>query len=174
MEHGKWFERVTGGDSALNASKTAKPRLNNATLSRQLNKGQISSENVIAIARGYGQSPVEALAQTGYLTPEEASGMPREALAELLTDQEVIRVLAYRINEDEDAWKGTFTEVVEESQGGSQPSSQEERGHISAPHLYVTPDSYDDDTPGEEDLPYAADSSPDEPMPGDDDYSDGP
>lgn len=113
MEHSKWFERITAGDSALNASKTARPRLNNATLSRQLNKSQISAENVIAIARGYGQSPVEALAQTGYLAADEASGLPRESLADLLTDQELIRALALRVDDNEDAWEGTFTEVVD-------------------------------------------------------------
>lgn len=158
QKHMRWLIRLTKGDSGRTIAQKAGASI--ATINRQISKEEITAENVIAIARGYNQSPVEALAQTGYLTPEEASGMPREALAELLTDQEVIRVLAYRINEDEDAWKGTFTEVVEESQGGSQPSSQEERDHISAPHLYVTPDSYDDDDTMPEDA--AAYGGPDE------------
>ena len=38
----------------------------------------------------------------------------------------------------------------------------------------VATPTYSDVTPDEEDLPYVADNSPDEPMPGDDDYSDGP
>ena len=113
MKHSKWFERTTGADSALNAAKTARPRLNNATLSRQFNKGQFSAEVVIALARGYGQSPVEALAQTGYIEAEEVTGIDREALADLLTDQEMIRALAKRIDSDESAWEGTFSEVVD-------------------------------------------------------------
>lgn len=129
MEHSKWFDRTTGGDSALNASKTARPRLNNATLSRQLNKGQFTAEVVIAIARGYGQSPVEALAQTGYITSDEAVDLPRESLADLLTDQELIRALALRVDDNKEAWDDTFTEVVEEAQDDMLAARRAKKSH---------------------------------------------
>lgn len=149
MEHSKWFERLTGNDSALNASKTARPRLNNATLSRQLNKDQLSSEVVIALARGYGQPPVEALAQTGYLSPAEASGLPRDALAKLLTDQDLIHELAVRVDDNEDAWTGTFSSVVEDAQ-------EDEVAARRAALRDGTVREWDDT------MPHAADSSIDE------------
>lgn len=109
--HMQWLTRLTAGDSGRTIAQKAGASV--ATINRQIGKEEVTAENVIAIARGYGQSPVEALAQTGYLTADEASGLPRESLADLLTDQELIRALALRVDDNEDAWEGTFTEVVD-------------------------------------------------------------
>lgn len=116
MEHIKWFERTTDNASALAASKNAVPPLNNATLSRQINKGTFSPEVVIAIARGYNQSPVEALAQTGYLRTEEAVGQRPEAIAQLLSDQDLIRELARRVDDNAAAWTDTFDGTIQKAQ----------------------------------------------------------
>ncbi|MBC3186312.1 hypothetical protein H7347_06960 [Corynebacterium sp. zg-331] len=113
MEHTKWFTRLTNGASALAASKQASPQLNNATLSRQLNRGTFSAEVVIALARGYNASPVEALAQTGYLRTSEATGQAPEAIAQLLSDQDLIRELARRIDDDASAWSDTFDHTLQ-------------------------------------------------------------
>lgn len=43
-----------------------------------------------------GLSPTEAFTQTGCIIADEASGLPRDALAKLLTDQDLIRELAAR------------------------------------------------------------------------------
>lgn len=111
--HMKWLRRLAGDDSGRAIAH--KSRVSVATVNRQISKEEFSPETVIAIARGYGQSPVEALAQTGYLTAEEAVGVPQEAMAELLTDQQLIRALAQRVDDNEEAWSGTFTEVVEDA-----------------------------------------------------------
>lgn len=109
--HMQWLTRLTAGDSGRTIAQKAGASV--ATINRQIGKEEVTAENVILIARGYGQSPVEALTQTGYLTADEASGLPRESLADLLTDQELIRALALRVDDNEDAWEGTFTEVVD-------------------------------------------------------------
>lgn len=127
------------------------------TLYTQREKGRISAENVIAIAVAYGHHPVGALVDTGYLDAKWAEQVdPARALHTVTEDEladEVLRRMKLGVE-----------------RGGPLDTPVDEL----AQRRHVTPDSYDDDTPGEEDLPYAADSSPDEPMPGDDDYSDGP
>ncbi|MEJ6013784.1 hypothetical protein WG936_08045 [Corynebacterium sp. H127] len=114
MKHTEWFRILTSGASGLEAS--TKAGITTSTLNRQLSKGELSAEFVIALARGYGQNPAEALAATGYLTMEEVAGVSEEALAELLTDRQVIRIAALRINSDPDAWFGTFGELEPEDE----------------------------------------------------------
>lgn len=110
-KHMQWLTRLTAGDSGRTIAQKAGASI--ATINRQISKEEVTAENVILIARGYGQSPVEALAQTGYLEAEEVTGIDREALASLLTDQELIRALALRVDENEGAWDNTFSEVVD-------------------------------------------------------------
>lgn len=157
MEHVRWFARVTNDASGLEASKRS--GVTTSTLNRQLKNGHLSPESVIAIARAYDVSPVESLAVTGYLTTKEASGIEGEAMAQLLTDRQMIRDLARRINADPAAWFGTFGELEDDDTGAS-VSKLPERS--TDPEDSVGP------------LPYVADSSPDEPEMGDDGYHDGP
>lgn len=119
MEHVQWFKRLTNNDSALSASKKADPPLNNATLSRQLNKGIFSAENVIALARGYGQSPIGELIKTGYLRAEEFTGQSPELAAQLLPDRSLIQELARRIGSDSPEWDKPFDEALRDSFPGS-------------------------------------------------------
>lgn len=155
MNHSDWVEQISDGD-AVNAVAT-KAGLVHRTFARQVERGHISAENVIAIAIAYEHHPVGALVDTGYLDAKWAEQVdPARALHTVTEDDladEVLRRMKLGVERD-----GPLDTPVDEL----------------AQRRHVTPDSYDDDTPGEEDLPYAADSSPDEPMPGDDDYSDGP
>ena len=144
--HKSWWQRVSGGDTER--ATALKSGVTTSTLNRQLSKGSLSAEVVIAIARGYGESPVEALAATGYLTPEEVTGTSNSAAAQLLTDQQLIRELARRIDADETAWTGTFGEVIDTAQSTKDAEIVE--------------------------FPYVADSSPEELFEGDDGFGDGP
>lgn len=153
--HLTWFQRTTDNASGLEAS--TKAQISTSTLNRQLNKGQISPENVIALSRAYGISPVESLAATGYLTSTEASGMSSDQLARTLSDQALVRELSMRIDANESAWFGMFGELVDEDQGAT----------VSQLHGDVDPAEL-------EGLPYAASDAPDEPGPGDEGYHDGP
>ena len=116
---------------------------------RQINKGVFTAEVVIAIARGYGESPVKALVTTGYITAKEAIGINETSAAQLLTDRQLIQELARRVSSKDDIWKESFNSVVQQN-----------------------PPSPDNGWQYEEMA--AADDSPDEPMPGDDGYHDGP
>ncbi|WP_153246042.1 hypothetical protein [Corynebacterium sp. 805_CJEI] len=46
-----------------------------STLSRQLSRGSLRPEMVIALCRGYNRSPVTGLIETGYLREWEAEGV---------------------------------------------------------------------------------------------------
>ena len=116
---------------------------------RQINKGVFTAEVVIAIARGYGESPVKALVTTGYITAKEAIGINETSAAQLLTDRQLIQELARRVSSKDDIWKESFNSVVQQNTPSPDNGWQYEKMA-------------------------AADDSPDEPMPGDDDYHDGP
>lgn len=153
MEHVQWFNRLTGNSSGKAAAEKA--NITVSTLNRQLANGRISAEYVIELARAYQASPVESLAATGYITQEEATGVPASAAAELLSDPELIRTLAYRINADPDAWFGTFGELADEDQ------------YAPGAEVFELP------TSGVDPLTYAADRRELEPEEGDDDYGPG-
>lgn len=108
--HKKWFKRITNDASGRTAATEAGIAI--ATLNRQLGKNELSAETVIALARAYGVAPVAALVQTGYLEPNEGGDITAAELAEILTGQDLIRLLAYRIDDNPDAWAGTFDEVL--------------------------------------------------------------
>ena len=141
-DHRNWYKRIT--DDATERAASLKSGVTTSTLNRQLAKGELSAEVVIKLCRGYGVSPVEGLASTGHLTHEEATGISAAEAADLLSDPDLIRALAFRINADPEAWFGTFGELEDEDA---------EVIGLDA---------------------FAADSSPDEPEEGDDGYGEGP
>ena len=108
--HLKWLQALTDGASGRSIAGASGIPV--ATVNRQISRGAFTAEVVIGIARAYGQSPVEALTTTGYLSPEEVIGTSIDAAAQLLTDQQLIREFARRLNSDNDAWSGTFDEVL--------------------------------------------------------------
>lgn len=112
INHVEWFNKVSqnasGREAALKADITV------STLNRQLSVNHLSAEYVIALARAYDEPPVKALAATGYLLPTEVSDISMEEMSDLLTDQQLIRLLAMRIDDDPSAWFGTFGELAEE------------------------------------------------------------
>lgn len=153
--HNQWYKRLTNG--ATERAAAILSGVTTSTLNRQLAKGKLSADVVILLSRAYGESPISGLAATGYLTADEAVGMPTDSLTELLTDQQLIRSLALRINADPSAWLDTFGELEDAGEVGSteRPTS------VS---LHVATDDYDDGTVRKFDWsePHAADSSIDE------------
>lgn len=152
MKHSEWFNRITGGASG-NAAAT-KAHLPVASLNRHIAAERLTAEEVIALSRAYGISPVEGLAATGHITHEEATGMTADSAAELLSDPDLIRTLAYRINADPQAWFGTFGELADEKDDLAERRSNTRDGDV-------------------EPLPYAANRREVEPEEGDDDYGPG-
>ena len=147
-DHLKWIKGLVGNASGRAIANRS--QISVATVNRQINKGVFTAEVVIAIARGYGESPVKALVATGYITAKEAIGINETSAAQLLTDRQLIRELARRVSsKDDDIWEESFDSVVQQNVPSPGDGWQYEEMA-------------------------AADDSPDEPMPGDDDYHDGP
>ncbi|MFP7366315.1 hypothetical protein SFC07_11180 [Corynebacterium callunae] len=98
MNHTTWYERITG--NATERAVSLASGITTSTLNRQLAKGVLSPENVIAISRAYGVSPIQGLVSTEYLKPEEVSDMSEEQMADSLSDRILIQTLAKRLGED--------------------------------------------------------------------------
>lgn len=69
MDHNEWIGQLIGEDSFRTAAQ--KISSNGSTITRQLQKGKLSPEMVIALCRAYDRPAVEGLVQTGYLYPHE-------------------------------------------------------------------------------------------------------
>jgi len=82
-------------------------------VNRQINKGFFTAEVVIAIARGYGESPVKALVATGYITAKEAIGIHETSVAQLLTNHQLIRELARRVDSKDNMQEENFGSLVQ-------------------------------------------------------------
>lgn len=71
MDFNEWLKSLPGAPTPTTAARNA--RLVDATLIRHAAKGQTAADNVIAIARAYNVSPIDALVATGHLGADEAS-----------------------------------------------------------------------------------------------------
>ncbi|MBG9330151.1 DNA-binding protein [Corynebacterium belfantii] len=71
MDFNEWLKSLPGAPTPTTAARNA--RLVDATLIRHAAKGQTTADNVIAIARAYNVSPIDALVATGHLGADEAS-----------------------------------------------------------------------------------------------------
>lgn len=96
MEHAQWLESVTDNSVRATAKRVGlAPR----TLATQLEKGNLSPENVIAIAIAYGHHPVGALVDTGYLDGKWAQQVdPVHTIRKVTEDQladEVLRRMKF-------------------------------------------------------------------------------
>lgn len=69
MEHETWIKSISPDLSPTAAAKTA--GLSHTTVLRQVEKGRLSADNVIAIARAYDASIVDALVDTGHIQAGE-------------------------------------------------------------------------------------------------------
>lgn len=85
MEHNEWLKTLPGSPSITSAARTA--NIQKTTLIRQLDRGVIPPENVIALARAYKVSIVDALVDTGHINEDEVKIIG------------VVKALAYATNE---------------------------------------------------------------------------
>lgn len=90
MDFETWLTELIGEDTRRTAS--SKAGMAESTLSRQLSRGRLSPEMVIALCRAYDRSPVTGLIETGYINDYELHGPDvevalREATNEQLLDE---------------------------------------------------------------------------------------
>ena len=78
MNFESWLTDLIGNDTRRVAS--SKAGMAESTLSRQLSRGSLSPEMVIALCRAYDRSPVQGLIETEYINDYEVQG-PDVAIA---------------------------------------------------------------------------------------------
>ena len=143
--------RITDGEVAeiLEVSrKTANKRLNS----------EVGADDLIKLCRALDINPVDGLVELRYINYRDVLDFfdSEGQIIDTAEDGDLALELARRLN------PATRADELEELRKRRASKN-------------VTPSAYSDSTQYEgKDLPYAADSSPVEPEPGDDDYSDGP
>lgn len=88
MDFNQWLLELIGEDTQRTAS--TKAGMSESTLSRQLSRGALRPEMVIALCRGYGRSPVTGLIETGYLHEWEAEGVGIPYALQEATNQQLL------------------------------------------------------------------------------------
>lgn len=144
MEHNEWLEKLPGSPSITAAARES--GIQKTTLMRQLDRGHIPAENVIAIARAYDVNVVDALVATGHLERSETNLVGIAEALGYATNQQLLDEINLRVDPD----------AVRLFHGD---------GDVITPNFDATPDVGTH--------LYAADSSPDELEEGDDGFGGG-
>lgn len=143
MDMKDWIASLPGSPLPTQAAEAS--GIDRSTISRQLKRGQLSAENVIAICRAFGKSAADGLVETGYLTPGDFEGAGVVEALSKATNQQIVDEISKRLASGMGDLFNQDAEVV--SFPGADEWGQGE---------------------------YVADSSSEELFPGDDGYSDGP
>lgn len=165
MNFSSWLESLPGSPTPSVAARQS--GLASPTLIRHAQQGRSTADNVIVIARAYGVSPVDALVDTGFLRLDEVAGETislQQAFARASMG-DAMQLLVDKLNES-GLFEGTLSVADLEAEANATP--------ITKPDDELArrrSNTVEDDVPP---LGYVADSSPDEPEMGDDDYHDGP
>lgn len=170
MEHNAWIADLIGEDTRRTAS--SKAGMSESTLSRQLSRGTLRPEMVIALCRAYGRKPVDGLVETGYLQPWEIEGVGIDQAIDQATNKQLLDGVMRRSNPEARYLFGLDDDVIN-------PEMDDRNNVVDL--RPTTPDDttpeqgeYDEPTPDVRPLEYVADSSDTEPEEGDEDFHDGP
>lgn len=88
MNFESWLTDLIGNDTRRVAS--SKAGMAESTLSRQLSRGSLSPEMVIALCRAYDRSPVQGLIETEYINDYEVQGPDVAIALEKATNQQLL------------------------------------------------------------------------------------
>ena len=88
MNFESWLTDLIGNDTRRVAS--SKAGMAESTLSRQLSRGSLSPEMVIALCRAYDRSPVQGLIETEYINDHEVEGPDVAIALEKATNQQLL------------------------------------------------------------------------------------
>lgn len=110
MEHEAWITELIGPDTRREASKRA--GMSESTLSRQLSRGTLRPEMVIALCRAYNRKPVDGLVETGYLQPWEIEGVGVEAALDKATNKQLLGAVMRRSDPEATYLFGLDQEVI--------------------------------------------------------------
>lgn len=160
MDFHAWLLELIGDDSQRTAS--TKSGMAESTLSRQLSRGSLRPEMVIALCRGYNHSPVTGLIETGYLNEWETDGVGIPFALRKASNQQLLDEIMRRSDPEALYLFGDPTgEAIDYE-------------NIDAPVTNL--DAHRSNTqsaPADTHLDYVAKRGTPEPEEGDDDYGDG-
>ena len=145
MKHTEWLNQISKDGAVHAIAQRAKivPR----TFARQVERGEISAENVIAIAIAHGAHPVRALVDTGYLDEKYARTVdPMTALRSVTEDQladEVLRRMKRGLK------TGEFTTDINEVETRRRSKQQKP---VSTPDDVMPVSAVADDSPDEDEM----------------------
>ena len=96
MEMKAWISNLPGSPLPTQAAEAA--GIDRSTMSRQLKRGRLSAENVIAICRAFDKSPADGLLETGYLKPEDFQGAGIEEALSRANNQQILNEISKRLD----------------------------------------------------------------------------
>lgn len=96
MEHESWIRSLSPDLTPTTAAKTA--GLSHTTVLRQLERGHLSADNVIAIARAYKVGIVDALVQTEHISEDEVDIVGVTQALGYATNQEMLDEMRKRVD----------------------------------------------------------------------------
>ena len=88
MNFETWLDNLIGDDTRATASKKADYA--QSTISRQLSRGYLRPETVIALCRAYDRSPVSGLIETEYINDYELHGPDVEVALHEATNEQLL------------------------------------------------------------------------------------
>ncbi|MDV2477415.1 transcriptional regulator [Rhodococcus zopfii] len=138
MDHRQWLEKLINGDSYRTAAR--KIGIDQSTITKQLSRGGIRPENVIAFARAYGRKAADELVATGYLKRSDVEGLGVEEALKRATNLQLLTEIDRRMS-------GGTGEVFKVT-----PSNIS--GNRDDPHLRAVSYEHDDDQQEEDDHGY--------------------
>ena len=100
MNPSEWLSKV-GKGSTLNAVAT-KAGVQPSTLMRQVDRGSLSAEVAITVARAHDYSPVQALVETGHLRVDEVDGQIHIVELGDVSDHDLLAEMLRRIDTGKD------------------------------------------------------------------------
>ncbi|MCD4549703.1 hypothetical protein [Schaalia sp. lx-260] len=190
MKTAQWLKKVSGGTSvSAIATRAGYPA---STLTRQIKRGQLSSDVVIQIARSYRTSILEGLIACGHITEDEAGLKARANIAEALedaTDRQLIEELLRRVVDDDglghpdlrtdidvDEYIQPFSRVAPPVAAVSEPPSAHDYSCANDSEVIVLPNGRrvtraDIDRAAALDVGYAPEMEWDQPPVSEEDYS---
>lgn len=161
MDIEEWLNELT--KNATRRAIADKTGYAQSTLSRQLERGYLRPEMVIALCRGYGRSPVTGLIETGYLQKWETEGVSIPYALEQATNTQLLDEIMRRSDPEARelfGGQGRENEVVGLAPVEDLPTPpHKSEGWRNKPRPHQA---------------HVADTTPPEPGPGDDGYHDGP
>lgn len=161
MEHKEWLQKIIAPDSMRAASKKIGKAQNYLAQALKLT-GELQSDVIIAICREYRYPVLKGLQDVGIITPQDFAEISAEFNLQEVPTYKILSEIERRITNgasDSDMFTGGDTAGVID---------------LDAARMAKADPPVADFDPATYTGPMAADSSPDEPGPGDEGYHDGP